>query len=152
MPQIILPVQHVQQQRLGECLAACAAMVLNYIGMPSAYGRLVKLLENAPGVGVASFKIRNLERIGVHVQYQRGTLEQLRNQLMAGHPCIVFVQTRELPYRNDDTAHAIVIVGFDEQNLFVDDPEYDVSPVSVSAGDFDFAWLEHDEKYAVITG
>jgi hypothetical protein len=43
------------------------------------------------------------------------------------------------------------VVGFDNEIFLLHDPEYVNSPVSVSAGDFDLAWLEHDEKYAVIT-
>ena len=151
MARIVLPVQHVPQRRIGECLAACSAMVLNFLGMPIAYDRLLRVLGIQPGVGVASSKIRNLERVGVRVIYEQGTIEELCSYLSGGVPCIAFVQTRELPYRNDDASHAVVLVGFDDQYIYVDDPEYDNSPLRVLMGDFDLAWLYHDEKYAVIT-
>lgn len=147
----ILPVEFVQQQRVGECLAACAAMVLNYIGKPMAYRRLVSALEIIPTVGTPSSKIRNLARMGVTVQYQRGTLERLFRHLQSNQPCIAFVQTAELPYRTDVTDHAIVVVGFTEQFVYIHDPEFAESPIKVSHGDFDLAWLEHDELYAVLT-
>lgn len=79
MAQTILPVPYVGQRRTGECLAACAAMVLDYLGAPVAYSRLVKMLEIVLGAGVASFKIRNLERIGVRVQYESGTNTSLEH-------------------------------------------------------------------------
>lgn len=101
--------------------------------------RLVKMLEIVPEAGVAAFKIRNLERIGVRVLYESGTLEWLREQLLAGHPYIAFVETKELPYRDDDTSHAVVVVGSNNEIFFLNDPEYVNSPVSVSAGDFDLA-------------
>lgn len=61
------------------------------------------------------------------------------------------MQTKDLPYRDDDTAHAIVLVGMDDNNFYVDDPEFAESPLRVPLGDFDLAWLEHDEMYAVLT-
>ena len=151
MPLIMLPVEHVQQPQSGECLAACVAMVLNFIGAPVAYRRLVKILEVVPDVGTPSFKVQNVERLGIHVHYQRGSIAQLRSHLTVGQPCIVFVQTKDLPYRDDDTAHAIVLVGMDDDNCYVNDPEFIESPLPVSLGDFDLAWLERDEMYAVFT-
>ncbi|MEZ4732190.1 MAG: hypothetical protein R3E79_34160 [Caldilineaceae bacterium] len=47
--------------------------------------------------------------------------------------------------------HAVVVVGFDEQSIYLHDPEFAESPINVSYGDFDLAWLEHDEMYAVLT-
>lgn len=55
-----------------------------------------------------------------------------------------------MPYRNDDTGHVLVLVGIDDESVFVNDPEYAESPLRVPIGDFDLAWLEHNEKYAVI--
>ena len=40
---ILLPVKHMLQREVGDCLAACAAMVLNYLGRPVAYNRLIKV-------------------------------------------------------------------------------------------------------------
>lgn len=148
---LILPVDFVQQQRVGECLAACAAMVLNYVGKPIAYRRLVSALEIIPTVGTPSSKIRNLVRLGVTVQYQRGTIERLCDHIRNNQPCIIFVQTAELPYRKDITDHAVVVVGFDERFFYIHDPEFAESPINVPHGDLDLAWLEHDELYAVLT-
>ncbi|MBX3011799.1 MAG: C39 family peptidase [Caldilineaceae bacterium] len=148
---LILPVEFVQQQRTGECLVACTAMVLNYIGKPVAYRRLVSVLEVIPMVGTPSSKITNLVRIGVTVQYQRGTIASLLNHIRSDQPCIVFVKTAELPYRNDITDHALVVIGFDQQHIYLHDPEFRGSPLRVAYGDFDLAWRERDEMYAVLT-
>ncbi len=99
MPLLLLPVEHVQQQRQGECLAACAAMILNYMGAAVAYNRLVKQLETVANTGTPSFKIRKLTPLGVNVQYQRGTIDRLRHHLQRNQPPIVFVQTKDLLYR-----------------------------------------------------
>lgn len=89
--------------------------------------------------------------MGVTVHYQRGTLEQLFAHIRSNQPCIAFVQTAELPYRDDVADHAVVVVGFDEQSVYLHDPEFAESPINVAYGDFDLAWLEHDEMYAVLT-
>ncbi|MBI1882195.1 MAG: hypothetical protein HYR94_28815 [Chloroflexi bacterium] len=34
MASIILPVPHILQRQPGECLAACAAMILTYLALP----------------------------------------------------------------------------------------------------------------------
>lgn len=151
MTPVTLPVKYVQQQRIGECLAACSAMVMNYLGKPIAYRRLVSLLEIIPDAGTASSKIRNLSQLGVKVIYQQGSFDKLHEHLLQNQPCIVFVKTSELPYRNDATDHAIVVVGLDDQNVYINDPEFIKSPISVPRGDFNLAWLEHDEMYAVLS-
>jgi ABC-type bacteriocin/lantibiotic exporter with double-glycine peptidase domain len=151
MDRVILPVQNCPQHRTGECLVACTAMVLGYMGVTIPYQRLLRTLETIPDMGTPSFKVVNLQRLGLTVIYRQGTFDELLQHLLAGHPCIVFVRTGQLPYRNDNTDHAIVVVGMDEQNIYVNDPESAEAPIRVSRGDFDLAWLEHDEKYAVIT-
>ena len=72
MPLLILPVEHVQQQHSGEC---SVAMVLNFLGAPVAYRRLVKVLDIIPDAGTPAFKVGNVKQLGVHVRYQRGTIE-----------------------------------------------------------------------------
>ena len=148
---LILSVPYVQQQGVGECLAACAAMVLNYIGKPTSYRRLVKLLETIPATGTASYKIQNLSQLKVNVIYRRGSLIALQTHIRQRQPCIAFVRTTELPYREDITDHAVVVIGFDEHPLYIHDPEFEESPLTVLKGDFDLAWLERDEMYAVLT-
>ena len=151
MPPVFLEIEHVQQHNDGECLAACAAMILNFIGSPVAYKRLLRVLEIKDDIGTPSFKIRNLERLGIRVIYRQGNLAVLRNHLAAGQPCIVFVKTGELPYWKRNLDHAIVVAGMDDRYVYLNDPDLPTAPTSVSLGDFDLAWLEHDEQYAVLT-
>ncbi len=151
MPSVLLKLDHVRQDNDGECLAACAAMVLHFMGAPIAYKRLVKLLDIKTNFGTPSSKIRNLDRLGIRVTYQQGNLEALRNHLHAGQPCIVFVKTGELPYWAQNIDHAIVVVGIDDKHVYLHDPELPTAPIRVALGDFDLAWPEHDEMYVVLT-
>ena len=98
-----------------------------------------------------SFKIRKLEQFGVRVIYKQGNFDILQKHLQAGQPCIVFVKTGELPYWNRDLDHAVVLAGMDDTFVYLNDPNLPAAPTSVSRGDFDLAWLERDEMYAVLT-
>ena len=148
-PRILLPVAHRQQAEDADCLAACAAMVLDYMGIPVAYDRLLKLLR-VQWFGAFASNIRALEQLGVIVIYKQGTLAELVEHLTNNRPPMVFVATSELPYWTRSTQHAVVVVGIDETYIYVNDPAISSAPVPVSHGDFGLAWLERDEFYAAL--
>ena len=149
MKKILLPVKNIRQRRDGECLAACAAMVLAYMQFPYAYKRLIKLLR-IQWFGTPSFNIRNLTKLGLTVIYKQGTLPELYHHLTQNRPCITFVKTRELPYWNLAIDHAVLVVGMDGGHNYLNDPDFDMTPMKVSHGDFDLAWFERQELYAVL--
>jgi uncharacterized protein YvpB len=86
------------------------------------------------------------------VVYQKGgTLPQLYNLLAAGWPVIVSVQTQELPYWNGVASlHAVVLVGMDEEDVYLNDPAWTEAPVQAPIGDFDLAWLARGERFALL--
>jgi len=156
MKAIMLPVVPFRQPKEGQCLAACAGMVLTYLNVPFSYSRLLKLLR-VQWFGTAHSNIRYLTRLGVKVIHKQGTLTELHQHLLLDSPCIVFVKTHELPYWKIATNHAVVVIGLDAQYVYLNDPEFDINPIQVSRGDFDpsfvrtsLAWFEHGEFYAVL--
>ncbi len=150
MPTNWLPVSHQKQTERADCLAACAAMVLHHLGRSLAYKRLLDLL-GVRRFGAPSFRILRLTELGLSVVYREGTLEDLQQHILRGEPCIVFVQTSELPYWSVACDHAVVVIGLDDEGVYVNDPAFDAAPQHISFADFDLAWLARDYVYAAVT-
>ena len=149
MPNILLPIPHQQQRQDADCLAACAAMVLMHLGHKVDYSRLLKLLRVKP-FGTSGQNLKYLESLDVQVIYREGSLDELRTYLLDGVPCIALVRTTELSYWTYSTDHALVVVGFDEQVIYVNDPAFVRHPISVPVTQFELAWLDFDYRYGVV--
>ena len=148
---ILLTVQHLRQRQTGECLAACAGMVLAYLGRPTAYSQLLKVL-GIQEFGAPFPHLNRLGKSGIKVTVGTGGLHQLYAELSRNCPCIASVQTGELPHWDKiRTEHAVVVVGMDAHHIYLNDPAFPSAPIQVPLGDFDLAWLEQNERYAVIT-
>jgi ABC-type bacteriocin/lantibiotic exporter with double-glycine peptidase domain len=147
---ILLPVTHQKQRQQSDCLAACAAMALDYLQVPFDYARLLRLLEvNESG----SFftKLRNLATWGLSVLIDQGNLEALTRHLESGLPPLVDVRTGQLKsYWSVDTFHVVVLIGIDEESVYLNDPYFEAAPQRISIAEFLLAWLEQDYYYAVI--
>ena len=150
MPKVLLSVPHQRQQSDGDCLAACAAMVLAQLSHEIDYPYLLELLK-IKSYGAPASNIRLLESLGLTVVYSKTDLVGLEAMLQQGHPVIVFVRTGELPYWTYNTDHALLVVGYDESHLYVNDPHRSEAPIAVPCSDFELAWLERDYYYALIT-
>jgi len=124
-------------------------MVLRYLGISATYPRLLRLLH-VESHGALLSSLKALESLGVTVTFRTGTLAELHQYLLTDQPPITLVLTGELPYWNESTLHAVVVIGLDDQYVYVNDPAHPEAPILVSHGDFELAWLERDELYAVL--
>ncbi len=146
----LLPISHRRQQQEADCLAACAAMTLNYLHVPIRYDRLVRLL-NIRTHGAAFANLRRLSSLGLNVLIAEGDMMQLQQLLAAGFPPLVAVATRELSYWTEDTDHAVVVVGLSDDDVYLHDPELAAGPTAVPRMEFESAWLEEDYRFAVLS-
>jgi len=140
-----------RQQEESDCLAACAAMMLRAVNIDLPYSTLLSVLGIKPW-GAPHRNILNLAKLSpnISVTYQQGEIPDLRRVLDRGLPPVAFVWTGELPYWSTDVWHAVVLVGYDDQNFYVNDPVFPIPAQPVTVGDFDLAWLAYDSYYAVI--
>ncbi len=151
MPKRLLKLANRRQQQESDCLAACAAMMLDALGIAVPYSGLLSVLDVAPW-GTPHRNVRRLAEVvpGIRVTYRQGELADLSRALDAGLPPTVFVWTEELPYWPAATWHAVVLVGYDAQSFYLNDPAFEAAPLVVGRGDLDLAWLAYDSYYAVI--
>jgi len=126
-------------------------MVLAHLQQPALHEDIARQIGARPA-GVPAFNIRRLAAWGLDVQYGQGSLSELSATLARGNAPIIFLRTSELPYWQEDTPHAVVLVGLDSDSVFLLDPAYeDETPVRVTLGDFLLAWSHFDMVYALIT-
>jgi len=146
----LLPVLHRQQSQQADCLAACAAMVLNYLQLPIDYKRLLRML-NVKTYGASLHNLHNLASLGLFVLVEEGDIAKLQAHLEIGLPPIIPVSTAKLlSYWKEDTDHAVVVVGIDDEWVYLNDPEFTSAPQVITLQEFESAWLEQDYWYAVI--
>jgi ABC-type bacteriocin/lantibiotic exporter with double-glycine peptidase domain len=148
----VLSVSHFRQITDGYCLAACAQMALDYLGLPVAQEELARRLGVRPYIGAPSSRLLNLRSAALDVVHTDGSLYELLAWLEAGMPVIVFVQVDQLPYwHGQHFQHALLLTGSDAECLYLLDPAADAAPIAVSHGDFLLAWDEMECVYAVIS-
>ena len=149
MPSVLLPVPHFEQSRDGNCLPACVQMVLAFWGDEQTEADLVKLL----GTKRYGTPIRNAQRLrqeGYEVIVGSLTRASLESYLASGQPIISRIWTAMLDHWDAITSHVVVVVGYDESSVFLNDPAFSSAPQPVVWDAFLAAWAEFDETAVVI--
>jgi ABC-type bacteriocin/lantibiotic exporter with double-glycine peptidase domain len=125
-------------------------MILAYFGREIDERSLADLLRTR-AIGTPADNIIRLESLGYKVTLGRGIEFDLGRFLKQRLPVIVFVKTQYLPYWDREDAHALVLVGRDASQVYVNDPAFDSAPHAIPLDSLLLAWSEFDYKYAVIT-
>lgn len=129
-----LSIPHRLQIEIGYCHPACVEMVLAYWGIEANQKNLAHKMQTISGVGTPGPNIQRLSSRHLSIVYDEGSLEDLRRALEMDIPPIALVRTRELPYWNEDTPHAVVVTGFENDILFVNDPAIETPNIHVPDG------------------
>lgn len=111
----------------------------------------LRRLLGSKAIGTPGFKVRNLDRHGYTVTYASATDERVLAQaLRSGVPPIALVLTANLAYWDRETAHAVVVIGMDNDTVIVNDPAYPASSQHIAHNAFMLAWADFDYLYALI--
>ena len=133
-------------------------MVLAHLGRRFFYPWL-KWRLGTTDAGTFFANIDRLRSWRLRVERDTGNLDTLRAYLETGCPLIVPVAAEILPhwirraggederYANN---HVVVVVGLDEQNVYVNDPDFAEAPQMVEIDWFLAAWGFQDYQYAVL--
>lgn len=142
---------HRRQRLEADCLVACAAMVLDYLGITRSDAWLTRLLETT-AIGTPFSNIERLaDALGLVVEYAEwATLTRFAPYLEEGLPIIVAVDSDapdQWPYYQN---HAVVVVGFNDDEVYINNPAAFDAPEVVDMNTFLWAWSRRDYEYAVI--
>lgn len=152
MPQIS-SILYKPQIGEGYCLAACAQMVLHYLGIQTDQMQLAQQLSVKPGVGAPASRIQQLASDTISVIYETGKWETIEKLINQKTPVIAMIQAGELHHwQGESFQHAVVVIGFDSAQVWLLDPAVSSYPLVVSIDEFMLAWGEMDYHYAVVSG
>lgn len=147
----LLPIENRIQEAENGCLAACVQSVLAYLNIEQSQHQLNRIL-GLTSMGVPFSQITRIERLGVTVSMLNGEEDAIKAQLDMGHPLIYPVLTNQLSYWNEvDTQHAITVVGYDDDSIFVNDPAFDEAPMRIGWIELLLACEIYDYAFATIT-
>ncbi len=150
MPTVLLPVPHFEQSDDGTCLPACARMVLSYWGNEQSESRLSKVLQTRLA-GTPISNARHIQKLGFQVLVKTLTREELETHLTEKKPVIARVWTAMFDYWTMATSHVVVVIGFDSENVYINDPSLSIGSLPISWNAFLAAWAEYDEIAVIIT-
>jgi len=142
VPTILLPVPHYKQSGPRNCLPACARMVLSYLGQSHSEVELASQLGMTE-LGTPGSRLLRSSSV-LQVEFGPLTLSLVYDRLNAGTPVIALVRTLFLDYWQADLAHAVVVVGYDDQHLLLNDPALQDAPQRATPTGFLAAWGEFD--------
>lgn len=150
---LLLGIKHRQQRRKADCLVACAAIVLDYLGVAVDETRLRRRLGTTEN-GTPFPNIERLQALGLFVHHaKQGDLSIFERNLEWGLPVIASVETFGWQHwAGEVTRHAVVVVGIDRENdvIYIHDPFFADAPIEMSLVAFEIGWEERERQYAVI--
>lgn len=79
-----------------------------------------------------------------------GVVEDFAPYIESGLPVIVAVDADDpakWPYYSN---HAVVVIGFDDECVYVNDPAQEETGLRIGRQTFELAWSERDYEYAVL--
>jgi len=124
-------------------------MILSFWGDEQTEVALAKQL-GTKRYGTPIANAEKLREKGYDVVVGSLTRASLENYLTHGQPIIARVWTTMLDYWDSVTSHVVVVVGYDETMVFLNDPAFFKAPLTVSWDAFLAAWAEYDETAVVI--
>lgn len=94
---------------------------------------------------------RHIKKLGFQVLVKTLTREELETHLIEKKPVITRVWTAMFDYWTMATSHVVVVIGFDSENVYVNDPSLSTGSRAISWNAFLAAWAEYDEIAVIIT-
>jgi len=116
-------------------------MVLRYLGIERSELEIGTLIQSdQEGTSVMNIELLTEADWGVTVMTDELDFQGLKQYIDQGTPVIAAVWTGALPYWTRNRPHAVVVVGDDENEVYLNDPKFLNAPQCVAWADFSKAW------------
>jgi ABC-type bacteriocin/lantibiotic exporter with double-glycine peptidase domain len=125
-------------------------MVLAHHGRLLPEADLRQFLDTRPH-GTKARNLHAVASLGFEVQFSTANLSQLRDALATALLPIVFVETGPLDYWKIDCAHVAVVVGIDDNYVYLNDPFFDTAPQQTSLSSFLQGWAANGHLAVVLS-
>jgi ABC-type bacteriocin/lantibiotic exporter with double-glycine peptidase domain len=123
-------------------------MVLSFLGHAVSYDDLYARLGTR-WFGTPAANILHLTSFGVDVSLDELDLDAIATRIQTDIPVIAFISTADLPYWNVDTDHAVVVIGVNDEKVYLNDPYHAAEIQTVSHAQFSLAQLRFNNLCAV---
>lgn len=126
-------------------MPACLKMILEFFNQPAAESDLRKQLKTKP-FGTHIINVFSLKEIyGIQAKIEFWSLEELKIYLHTTRtPCIALVWTEYLAHWKQNCLHSVIVIGYDNEYMIINDPNFDKNEFLIPFDDFINAWQIND--------
>jgi ABC-type bacteriocin/lantibiotic exporter with double-glycine peptidase domain len=153
MQSVYIKKPHHKQETDVSCLPACARMLLEFHGIAVSERTLCKQLSTK-SFGTYPLDVLTLNKTppGIQARIDFWSLNELLAYIAKNKvPCIVPLWTGPLDYWDGNYPHAVLVTGFDDDRITLNDPFFDENEFNVSIDSFVEAWYLYDGLVITIT-
>lgn len=137
---------HYKQETAFSCIPACVRMVLEFHSIVMREAELrAKFKTKSYGTHIVNLLNLNHESYGIQTKIDFWSIAELKEFLQKFQtPCITLIRTEFLKHWESKCSHAVVVVGFDDEHIIVNDPYFDEKEFRIPFDDFTNAWQIND--------
>jgi ABC-type bacteriocin/lantibiotic exporter with double-glycine peptidase domain len=147
----MITVPHFAQEKDKTCVPASVRMILAHLGIARSEREIAALLGATPD-GTFVMNIENLVRWGLKVWIGALSVEALKENIDKNIPVLVIVKLNLVAelYANGNRNHTLIVVGYDETEVYVNDALSSEFPTTISWERFLAAWDAFGNFSAII--
>lgn len=153
-PTVLLRKRHFKQELQASCVAAAARMLLDYHGIFGVSEAELRRILKTKAHGTHLFNLlflKDEKRWNLDVEISEGSLDTLFAAISLHKiPVITFVNTASLPHWDEMAYHVVLVVGYDEESVIINDPFFDENELQVPIANFLKAWGKNASYMVVI--
>ncbi|MDW7680863.1 MAG: cysteine peptidase family C39 domain-containing protein [bacterium] len=146
MPNVYIKKPHYKQEIDSSCVPTCLRMMFEFFGIKVSESELRKKLKTK-SFGTHVINIINItdEDYGIHTDIEFWSLTELKYYLKTfKRPCMVMLWTEHLTHWDIDCLHSVIVNGFDDNNVIINDPYFNQDEFHIPFEAFLKSWQLND--------